>query len=75
MARLPNLAGVDDLKIMSDPEEVAAIARANSLSPNALEDAEVDAILAFLGALTDEDSLVGRLGIPEQVPSGLPVDQ
>lgn len=72
---LPTLAGADDLRAYSDPAETAAIAAANELAPVSLSDNEVDQILAFLDSLTDEASLAGRLGIPETVPSGLPVDQ
>lgn len=32
-------------------------------------------LLAFLSALTDVESLAGRLGVPDSVPSNLPVDQ
>lgn len=71
-AILPALP-VDDLRVMSDPHDVAAIAAANDLQPIALTDEEVSAILAFLDALTDPDSLAGRLGVPDSVPSGLPV--
>ncbi len=73
-ARLPDLP-VDDLRIMRDPREVAAIAEANQLAPISLSDAEVAAILAFLGSLTDPASIAGRLGVPDTVPSGLPVPQ
>jgi cytochrome c peroxidase len=45
------------------------------LGPNALSDDEVAQIMAFLEALTDYDSLDGRLGVPDKVPSGLPLDR
>ncbi len=73
-AILPKLDGANDWSILDDPVEIAAIAAANELRPMALTDSEVNALLAFLAALRDEDSLSGRLGIPAQVPSGLPVD-
>ncbi len=72
---LPGLPGKDDWIIMDDPAEVAAIAASNELDPVQLNDAQVSAILAFLESLTDEESLYGRLGVPDSVPSGLPVDQ
>ena len=65
----------DDLRIMSDPAEVDAIAAANSLAPGDLSDAQVADIIAFLETLTDPQSLRGALGIPATVPSGLSVDQ
>lgn len=71
---LPELAGAQDWAILDSPEEIALIAAKNELAPVGLRDAEVTAILGFLAALRDEVSLYGRLGIPDSVPSGLPVD-
>ncbi len=75
-AVLPELPGAEasDSVILSSPEEIAAIAAANELAPVALSDAEVSALLAFLESLTDPLARDGRLGVPERVPSGLPVD-
>lgn len=67
--------GADDLRIMSDAAEVGAIAAANQLAPQQRTDAEVADIIAFLNALTDPQSLRGALGVPDSVPSGLPVDR
>ncbi|MEL6451121.1 MAG: cytochrome c peroxidase [Pseudomonadota bacterium] len=64
----------NDARVLSDAAEVDAIAAANTLAPMSLTDAEVADILAFLGALTDPQSLRGALGVPTAVPSGLPVD-
>ena len=74
-AILPELPDSPDLEILSDPQEMAAIAGANELLPQDLSDNQVAQIIAFLHALSDPVSLSGRLGIPERVPSGLPVDQ
>jgi cytochrome c peroxidase len=68
-------AAKPDWAVMSDPAEVAAIRAAVTLEPKALGEDEIGALIAFLGALTDETALKGRLGIPETVPSGLPVDR
>lgn len=73
MARLPDLPGVDDLRVLEDAGELARIAAANELAPMPLSDAEVAALLAFLASLSDETALAGRLGVPEAVPSGLPL--
>lgn len=73
LARLPDLEGAEDDRVLVDAEEVSRIAQANDLQPRALSDAEVTAILAFLGSLTDRTSLHGRLGVPDAVPSGRPV--
>ncbi|MCB1340346.1 MAG: cytochrome-c peroxidase [Pseudooceanicola sp.] len=70
---LPELAVQSDLAILSAPAEVQAIAAANSLAPQSLGDGEIADLVAFLNALTDSASLPGRLGVPEAVPSGLPV--
>jgi cytochrome c peroxidase len=75
-AILPELEGAGDwdTAILADAREIAAIAEANELAPMALTNDEVAAILAFLESLTDPGSRDGRLGIPERVPSGLPVE-
>lgn len=65
----------DDVRALSDPVEMDAIAAANVLRPMSLADSEVDDIIAFLHALTDPQSIRGALGIPNSVPSGLPIDQ
>ncbi|SFR16599.1 cytochrome-c peroxidase [Poseidonocella sedimentorum] len=73
-ARLPELhPGAFDP--LADSAERAAIAAAVTAQPVALEAEEITAILAFLDALTDTSAIAGRLGVPETVPSGLPVDQ
>ena len=65
----------EDWAIMDDPKEVQAIAAAVRGPERVLTDAEVGALVAFLGTLRDEMALAGRDGIPETVPSGLPVDR
>ncbi len=72
LADLPKAA---DFRVLDNPRDRAEIAAANTLQPTALSDAEVDAVLAFLIALTDEAGNRGRLGVPDAVPSGLPVAQ
>ncbi|WP_375687138.1 cytochrome-c peroxidase [Pseudooceanicola sp. LIPI14-2-Ac024] len=72
---LHEMPGAEDWAIVETPEEVDRIAAANELMLMALSDGEVADILAFLGALTDQEAADGRLGVPETVPSGLPVDR
>lgn len=72
---LPDLEGAQDWAFMSDPAEVAALRDAIVLRPVSLAPDERAALLAFLEALTDESALPGRLGPPESVPSGLPLDR
>ncbi len=74
-AILPALSGSPDWAVLEDPAEMQAIAAANELAPRQLNAVEIAQIEAFLAALTDETSLRGRLGIPDAVPSGLPVDR
>ncbi|MEP0990968.1 MAG: cytochrome c peroxidase, partial [Tateyamaria sp.] len=73
-AILPGLKA-DDLRVLNDPTELAAIASANVLAPQSLSDGEVMDIIAFLNALTDPQSVRGALGVPDTVPSGLPIDR
>lgn len=73
-AILPNPRYASDFAAMNDAEERARIAAANTLAPIALNDSQIADLLAFLVALSDPQSLSGRLGIPKTVPSGLPVD-
>ncbi|MGB3407614.1 MAG: cytochrome c peroxidase [Jannaschia sp.] len=74
MAVLPAM-DVDDWRIGNDPDEVTAIAAAVTGPDRILSDDEVTALMAFLESLRDDVALAGRLGIPETVPSGLPVDR
>nr|WP_321828666.1 cytochrome c peroxidase [Thalassovita sp.] len=74
-AVLVALDGVDDQRILRDQAELAAIAEANKLAPVDLSDDEVAAILSFLAALSDDGWRQGRMGVPDAVPSGLPVDR
>ncbi len=69
LATLPEFPGAGDLGTEPGSQDIAA---ANKLEPIRLIDSEVNAILAFLDSL--EDPAV-RLGVPDTVPSGLPVDQ
>jgi cytochrome c peroxidase len=74
MAGLPDTDGTD-LQITINTDEIENIAAANVLAPQSLSDAEINDLIAFLNALTDPQSIRGALGIPETVPSGLPVDR
>ncbi|MBF9034447.1 c-type cytochrome [Rhodobacterales bacterium HKCCE2091] len=72
---IPALPGEDPFMAARDPEMRAAILGAVSFEDRALSEAEIADLVAFLGSLTDEAALDGRLGIPETVPSGLPVER
>jgi len=69
-AILPDFPGVQDDVVLASATEVDAIAAANELAPSALMDDEIAQLVAFLHALEDP---VERLGVPDAVPSGLPV--
>lgn len=56
-------------------EQEAAIMMARTVPDYALSETEIALIVAFLETLTDPASIKGRLGIPDSVPSGLPVDR
>lgn len=64
----------EDAFIMQDRRERRRILKANVLKPQILNDTEVEALVSFLESLTDSQSAKGRLGKPDEVPSGLPID-
>ena len=70
-ALLPELP-VDDTRGLADN---ATIAQAVTHAPRRISDANVTALIAFLNTLTDPAAKDGRLGIPDTVPSGLPVER
>jgi len=70
-AVLPDLS-VDDARGLADFDTIASAVR---YDPPDISDAEVTALIAFLNTLTDPVAMTGRLGVPETVPSGLPVDR
>lgn len=72
LARLPPLP-VSDGRVLADPAARDAILAARQAAAVPLTDAEITALLAFLTALEDPAALAGRLGVPDAVPSGLPV--
>lgn len=63
----------EDFAVMRDPDQRAALKAAVRTPPVALSDDEILDLVAFLATLTDQASIEGHLGIPESVPSGLPV--
>ena len=74
-AALPDHGLTDPLDpAMQDFDEVLAISQAISINLDPLSTSEIDALIAFLHALTDPISTKGRLGTPQTVPSGLPVE-
>jgi len=75
-ATLPAFAAAKpDLAVLEDAAERAAMREAISLRSVDLDDHDIAMLLAFLDALTDEQAIKGRLGIPDAVPSGLAIDR
>lgn len=60
---------------LEDAAETTRIVAALDVEPMQLEETEIAALVAFLESLTGARGADGRLGIPETVPSGLPVDR
>lgn len=73
---LPKLERVEnvDFVIWQDQLEMNRFKSQIDITPVELSDSEVDYLIAFLNSLTGKESVSGRLGRPEEVPSGLPVD-
>lgn len=69
-AHLPAFPGANDLRAMS-ADETSAILAANVLAPSALSEADIGDLISFLETLEDPAK---RFGVPEAVPSGLPLD-
>ena len=70
---VPWLAAID-FAVWQDSREMARQRAVLTKVTRSQPDAEVSAIVAFLEALTGASARKGRLGIPSEVPSGLPVD-
>lgn len=71
---MPDLA-VEDEWHLAREEEQAALRAAITLEPKPLSEQDIDALVAFLDSLSDPKAIAGRLGVPETVPSGLPVER
>ena len=63
-----------DFVVQEDAREMARQAAKIDIVPKSLTDDDVDALVAFMEALTDDKRLGGRLGRPDSVLSGLPID-
>ncbi|GFE66143.1 cytochrome-c peroxidase [Litoreibacter roseus] len=73
-AILPELA-VSDWRILDDPTALRDIAERRVAFDAELSDAAIADLIAFLTTLEDKTALGGRLGLPDRVPSGLPIDR
>ena len=77
MAQLPKAEWLQaiDFVVMSDKREMARQRSHLDITPIDLDDREIDDLVAFLHSLTGASALSLPLGIPDTVPSGLPVDK
>ncbi|WP_299558609.1 cytochrome c peroxidase [uncultured Sulfitobacter sp.] len=73
-AKLPADMVADDWMAMDDFDEVMRIAEAIEIPDVSLDDVEIAKIMAFLQSLTDPSAGSSGLGLPQSVPSGLPLD-
>ncbi len=75
-ATLPDLPEAQpDWTIMETAALRAEIEAAVTRPPVSLSDADIADLVAFLETLTDHAAIAGRLGVPDTVPSGLPVER
>lgn len=63
-----------DFAVWEDTREMTRLTARVDIQPRSLSDGQIADLVAFLESLTDKAALAGRLGKPEQVPSGLPLD-
>jgi cytochrome c peroxidase len=72
---LPALPGVEDWQHIENDADQADLRAAIRAAPVRLDPVEIAELVAFLESLSDPVALGGRLGVPDAVPSGLPVDR
>ena len=74
--KMPKLADKPVFSIADDATEVDAILAAVKADDKPLSAENLSTLVTFLESLTGETALQGgRLGVPDTVPSGLPVDR
>ncbi|CUH78782.1 cytochrome c peroxidase [Tropicibacter naphthalenivorans] len=76
MARLPQVDWLkaNDFVLAANTQEMARQVAHLDLQPVKMIEEDIDAIEAFLNALTGQSAMQRPLGRPDEVPSGLPVD-
>ena len=76
MANLPDVPWLEaiDFVVWDDRFEMDRLRRRVDIQPRELDDGEVAALVDFMHALTGHSARDLPLGIPDTVPSGLPVD-
>ena len=73
-AVLPDFPGAEDWRILENEIELSRITESVNFAKPDMSETDIQNIVEFLSALTDEAALSGRLGIPVTVPSELPFD-
>jgi len=75
-ASLPSIEWLDhtDFIIKQDTREMARYQAKLDIKPQVLSNEQLDATIAFLKSLTGYSVEQTPLGVPDSVPSGLPVD-
>lgn len=63
-----------DFLIQQDQREMANFKKQRDIYLPELSKTEIESIISFLGALTDKQSLYGKFGAPNVVPSNIAVD-
>lgn len=76
LVKMPRVAWLADTDfiVQSDAREMTRQRARIDIEPRDLSDAEIGDLIAFLNALTGGTASYGRLGKPQNVPSGLKVD-
>ena len=76
LADLPEVPWLEAVDFVAQEDRRAQewLRRSVDIEPVSLTDAEIADLVAFLHSLTGDESVKGRLGRPERVPSGLKVD-
>ena len=77
MAQLPKAEWLEaiDFVVMADKREMARQRSHLDIKPKQLNDREIDDLVTFLHSLTGANAMSLPLGVPESVPSGLPIDR
>ena len=77
MAQLPDAPWLSpiDFVVWQDRFEIARVRAKIDITPRALADDEVAALVDFMDALTGAGTTRPLFGVPDSVPSGLPVDK
>lgn len=73
-AILHDVVGAKDWAILKSPEDMIEIAAGIEIEMVELSESEINALIAFLQALSDVENAQGRLKVPSSVPSNLPLD-